>query len=39
MGLPSESIQAAYRNPLTEVAHFLNTKHPGHYLVYLFRKY
>ena len=31
---PSSGSQAIYRNPIEEVARFLDTKHPDHYKVY-----
>lgn len=34
MGFPSEKMERMYRNPLSEVARFLETRHGGHYRVY-----
>lgn len=34
MGYPSEGIEAAYRNPMSEVKRFLEDRHPDHYKVY-----
>ncbi|KAI1241901.1 putative tyrosine-protein phosphatase TPTE, partial [Lamprotornis superbus] len=34
MSFPSSGKQSFYRNPIKEVARFLDTKHPGHYKVY-----
>uniref|UniRef100_A0AAR2M5U1 Phosphatidylinositol-3,4,5-trisphosphate 3-phosphatase n=1 Tax=Pygocentrus nattereri TaxID=42514 RepID=A0AAR2M5U1_PYGNA len=34
MSFPSSGKQALYRNPIKEVARFLDTKHPDHYRVY-----
>lgn len=34
MSFPSSGKQAFYRNPIREVARFLDTKHEGHYKVY-----
>lgn len=34
MSFPSSGKQSFYRNPITEVARFLDTKHEGHYKVY-----
>ena len=34
MGLPSTSIEALYRNNLTDVLNFFNERHPEHYKVY-----
>eukprot|EP00965_Chrysotila_dentata_P044694 1485762-Pleurochrysis_carterae.AAC.1 len=34
MGFPSEQIEGVYRNPMSEVLHFLNAKHRDHYMVY-----
>ncbi|XP_060642691.2 phosphatidylinositol 3,4,5-trisphosphate 3-phosphatase TPTE2-like isoform X2 [Anolis sagrei] len=34
MSFPSSGQQAFYRNPIKEVAKFLDTKHEGHYKVY-----
>ncbi|XP_016529000.1 putative tyrosine-protein phosphatase TPTE isoform X1 [Poecilia formosa] len=34
MSFPSSGKQAFYRNPIHEVARFLDTKHEGHYKVY-----
>ncbi|XP_076876077.1 putative tyrosine-protein phosphatase TPTE isoform X2 [Brachyhypopomus gauderio] len=34
MSFPSSGKQALYRNPIREVARFLDTKHPDHYRVY-----
>ena len=34
MGFPSESVEAAYRNPYKEVYRFLEGFHAGHYKVY-----
>eukprot|EP01044_Picomonas_judraskeda_P010469 COSAG03_NODE_1348_length_4281_cov_116.671927_4_plen_309_part_00 len=34
MGFPSEGAEALYRNPMAEVQHFLNSRHPGCYRVY-----
>ncbi|BFZ15305.1 hypothetical protein BsWGS_18344 [Bradybaena similaris] len=34
MSFPSEGLMALYRNPVTEVARFFNTKHKGHYRIY-----
>lgn len=34
MGFPSESMEAAYRNPMKEVLKLLDTKHKDHYKVY-----
>lgn len=34
MSFPSSGKQALYRNPIREVARFLDTKHEGHYKVY-----
>ncbi|XP_044300231.1 phosphatidylinositol 3,4,5-trisphosphate 3-phosphatase TPTE2-like [Varanus komodoensis] len=34
MSFPSSGKQAFYRNPIQEVAEFLDTKHEGHYKVY-----
>lgn len=34
MSFPSSGKQAFYRNPIREVAKFLDTKHEGHYKVY-----
>ena len=34
MGYPSESVEAAFRNPYKEVFRFLETRHRGHYKVY-----
>ncbi|KAI4877746.1 hypothetical protein NFI96_016173, partial [Prochilodus magdalenae] len=34
MSFPSSGKQALYRNPIKEVARFLDTKHPDHYKVY-----
>ncbi|XP_071497279.1 phosphatidylinositol 3,4,5-trisphosphate 3-phosphatase TPTE2-like [Diadema antillarum] len=31
---PSSGKQSIYRNPITEVSRFLNTKHPNHYKVF-----
>ncbi|KAK2962373.1 putative Phosphatidylinositol 3,4,5-trisphosphate 3-phosphatase [Blattamonas nauphoetae] len=33
MGLPSEGLESAYRNPIDEVAQFFDSKYPGHYLI------
>jgi phosphatidylinositol-3,4,5-trisphosphate 3-phosphatase/dual-specificity protein phosphatase PTEN len=34
MGFPSADYEAAFRNPLSEVQRFFNTKHAGHYKIY-----
>uniref|UniRef100_H0XWX4 Phosphatidylinositol-3,4,5-trisphosphate 3-phosphatase n=1 Tax=Otolemur garnettii TaxID=30611 RepID=H0XWX4_OTOGA len=34
MSFPSSGRQSFYRNPMTEVVRFLDTKHPNHYRVY-----
>ncbi|KAH3760734.1 protein tyrosine phosphatase [Pelomyxa schiedti] len=34
MGFPSESVEAAFRNPYREVYKFLETRHPASYRVY-----
>ena len=34
MGLPSTSLEALYRNNLTDVLNFFNERHPEHYKVY-----
>lgn len=34
MGFPSESIESLYRNSMTDVVKFFNTKHPDKYKVY-----
>ncbi|XP_053419091.1 phosphatidylinositol 3,4,5-trisphosphate 3-phosphatase TPTE2-like isoform X2 [Nycticebus coucang] len=34
MSFPSSGKQSFYRNPMTEVVRFLDTKHPNHYRVY-----
>ncbi|KAH7825524.1 putative pten protein [Monocercomonoides exilis] len=34
MGYPSESFEAMYRNPMTDVKKFLNFRHKDHYRVY-----
>jgi phosphatidylinositol-3,4,5-trisphosphate 3-phosphatase/dual-specificity protein phosphatase PTEN len=34
MGYPSSGIEAAYRNPASEVQRFLEVRHRGHYKVY-----
>ncbi|CDR18867.1 unnamed protein product [Oncorhynchus mykiss] len=34
MSFPSSGKQALYRNPIREVARFLDTKHEDHYRVY-----
>ncbi|XP_028276982.1 putative tyrosine-protein phosphatase TPTE [Parambassis ranga] len=34
MSFPSSGKQSFYRNPISEVARFLDTKHEGHYKVY-----
>ncbi|NWR31174.1 TPTE2 phosphatase, partial [Tachuris rubrigastra] len=34
MSFPSSGKQSFYRNPIKEVARFLDTKHPDHYKVY-----
>ncbi|XP_053141033.1 phosphatidylinositol 3,4,5-trisphosphate 3-phosphatase TPTE2-like isoform X2 [Hemicordylus capensis] len=34
MSFPSSGQQSFYRNPISEVARFLDTKHEGHYKVY-----
>ncbi|XP_060065844.1 phosphatidylinositol 3,4,5-trisphosphate 3-phosphatase TPTE2-like [Ylistrum balloti] len=34
MSFPSSGLRKMYRNPINEVARFLNTKHPNHYKVY-----
>ena len=34
MGLPSTSLEALYRNNLTDVINFFNERHPEHYKVY-----
>ena len=34
MGLPSTSYEAFYRNNMTDVLHFFNSRHPEHYKVY-----
>jgi len=34
MGFPSESTEALYRNPLTEVQRFFETYHPDNYFLY-----
>ena len=34
MGFPSEGSEAFYRNPMAEVQHFLESRHPGRYRVY-----
>ena len=33
MGMPSEGSEAIYRNPMTEVQRFFETRHAGHYRV------
>eukprot|EP00049_Salpingoeca_infusionum_P018316 m.356658 g.356658 ORF g.356658 m.356658 type:complete len:530 (+) comp17595_c0_seq1:171-1760(+) len=33
MSFPSTGFRALYRNPLSEVARFFNTKHKGHYMI------
>jgi hypothetical protein len=34
MGAPSEGSEAMYRNPLSEVQRFFETRHGGHYRLY-----
>ena len=34
MGFPSEGAEGVYRNPMSEVVQFLETRHKGHYMVY-----
>merc|ERR1719443_987047 len=34
MGFPSEQIEGVYRNPMAQVAQFLETRHKDHYMVY-----
>jgi len=34
LGAPSEGSEAAYRNPLSEVQRFFETRHAGHYKLY-----
>lgn len=34
MGFPSEKAEGLYRNPMTEVVRFFETRHGGHYKVY-----
>lgn len=34
MGFPSESMEAAFRNPMKEVLRFLDSRHKDHYKVY-----
>ncbi|XP_048196567.1 phosphatidylinositol 3,4,5-trisphosphate 3-phosphatase TPTE2-like [Perognathus longimembris pacificus] len=34
MSFPSSGKHAVYRNPMEEVVHFLDTRHPEHYFVY-----
>ncbi|XP_065668918.1 phosphatidylinositol 3,4,5-trisphosphate 3-phosphatase TPTE2 isoform X4 [Hydra vulgaris] len=34
MSFPSSGKTSLYRNPISEVARFFNTKHPGHYKIY-----
>ena len=34
MGFPTEGAEAAYRNPMSEVQRFFQTKHAGHYRIY-----
>ena len=34
MGFPSEGLEAGYRNPMSEVVRFMDTRHPGMYKVY-----
>ncbi len=34
MGFPSEQIEGVYRNPMSEVAAFLETRHKDSYMVY-----
>ncbi|XP_048196568.1 phosphatidylinositol 3,4,5-trisphosphate 3-phosphatase TPTE2-like [Perognathus longimembris pacificus] len=34
MSFPSSGKHAVYRNPIEEVVHFLDTRHPEHYFVY-----
>lgn len=34
MGVPSEGVSAAYRNPLTEVAAFFNRSHAHRFLIF-----
>ena len=33
MGFPSESLEGQYRNPMSEVQRFFNTRHAEHYWV------
>ena len=33
MGFPSESLEGQYRNPMSEVQRFFNTRHEEHYWV------
>ncbi|CAD8189759.1 unnamed protein product [Paramecium pentaurelia] len=33
MGFPAENFEAIYRNPMSEVQKFLNTRHPNNYMV------
>ena len=34
MGFPSEGAEGVYRNPMSEVVSFLETRHREHYMVY-----
>ena len=34
MGFPSEGAEATYRNPMSSVQRFFNTRHKGKYLIY-----